>query len=80
MTLAIEGIWKGGKIVPLEDIELEEDTKVKVIINVIGSTGKTKSLAGAWKDYKTKDGKSLDDLKKEIYDSRKISTRKEVVL
>ncbi len=40
----------------------------------------TLAIEGIWKDYKTKDGKSLDDLKKEIYDSRKISTRKEVVL
>ncbi len=80
MTLAIEGIWKGGKIVPLDDVELEENTKIRITINVIGGKGKTKSLAGAWKDYKTKDGKNLDDLKKEIYDSRKISTRKEVAL
>lgn len=76
MTLAIEGIWRGGKIVPLEDVELEENTKIKVTINVMSGKGKTKSLAGAWKDYKTKDGKNLDDLKKEIYDGRKISLLK----
>lgn len=80
MSLAIEGIWKGGKIVPLEDVELEEDTKIKITINVISPAMKTKTLAGVWKDYKTKDGKSLDDLKREIYDCRKVSTRKEVKL
>ena len=81
MVIAIEGVWKNGKIIPLDDVELEENTKV--IINILEKPKeekKTFQLAGAWKDYKTKDGKSLDDLKREIYDARKISNRREVIL
>ena len=40
MGTGIEGIYKGGKIIPLESIDLEENTKVT--INVVPSERKKK--------------------------------------
>lgn len=78
MTIEVEGVYKKGKIVPLKKINLEENTKV--LIKVSGKLKKKAfSLAGAWRDYRTIDGKNIDWLKKEIYESRKISTRRTVV-
>ncbi|MBI2146963.1 hypothetical protein HYU19_00620 [Candidatus Woesearchaeota archaeon] len=79
MAIEIDAVWKDGKILPLDNISLDNNTRVTIHLPEI-NRGEKKSLAGAWKDYKTKDGKSLDDVKKEIYDSRKISTRKETRL
>lgn len=78
MNLAIEGIWKRGKIIPLEDIMLDENTKVIITINE--KKKYKRSLAGTWKNYRTKDGKTIEDLKNEIYHNRQISTRKEVTM
>ncbi len=74
MTIEVEGIYKNGRIVPLKKINLEENTKVLIKVSD-KSKKKAFSLAGAWKDYKTIDGKDIDWLKKEIYEARKISTR-----
>ncbi len=79
MTTEIEGVWRHGRIVPLDNVDLEEETKVLISV-VAEKKVKLPELAGAWKDYRTKDGKTLDDVKKEIYDSRKISTRGAAVL
>ncbi|HIG93964.1 TPA: DUF104 domain-containing protein [Candidatus Woesearchaeota archaeon] len=78
MSIEIEGIWKDGKIIPLDELELEEDTKVFITIPaIVGEKISLPKLAGAWKDYRTKDGKNLEDLKKEIFESRKITLRRE---
>ena len=77
MTIEIEAVWKHGKIIPLEKIEIDENTKVTV--SIPEKKGK-KSLAGAWKDYKSKDGKTLNEVAREIYGERKVSSRKEVSL
>jgi len=79
MATEIEGIYKDGKILPLEEIKLEENTKVFISIPA-KLKEKPISLAGAWKNYKTADGKNIDWLKREIYRGRKISTRKHVAL
>ncbi len=50
MTLAIEGIWKGGKIVPLEDVELGENTKVMINLPENKSKNSLLKLAGVWKN------------------------------
>lgn len=79
MVIAIEGIYKEGVIKPLEDIKIEDNSKVVITILDTEKTKKPKkSLAGIWKYYRTYDGKTLDHLKKEIYEARKISTRPEV--
>ena len=80
MSIAIKGVWKGGKIMPLEEIEVEEDTPVDIHIPTSKKKRNISALAGAWKDYQTPDGKNLDDIKKEIYDSRSISHRRAVRL
>ena len=52
MATEIEGIWKHGKIIPLEDLDLEENTKV--MISVAPEKPKSRksllSLAGVWKE------------------------------
>lgn len=51
MVIAVEGVWKHGKVVPLDDLKLEEDTPV--IINILERGKRSKSLrhlAGVWKD------------------------------
>lgn len=50
MLIEVEGICKRGKIVPLGDLEIEDNTKV--IINVPEKKRKKSflSLAGVWKD------------------------------
>ncbi len=78
MATEIEGIYKNGKILPMEEIKLEENTKVLISIPAAELKKKPISLAGAWRDYKTMDGKNIGWLKKEIYKSRKISTRKHI--
>ena len=52
MTIAVEGIWKHGKILPLEDIDLKEDTKVTITITETRKKNKKSllDLAGVWKD------------------------------
>jgi hypothetical protein len=65
--VTIEGIWKKGEVISLNPIEVADGTRVTIIIP---EKKKITSLAGIWKDYKTKEGRSLDDLKKEIYDSK----------
>ena len=50
MVTAIEGVWKHGRVVPLMDVKVEEDTRV--IINVLEERKKKDLLAyaGAWKN------------------------------
>lgn len=79
MTMQIEGIYKNGKILPSKEIKLENNTKVLIVI-LDKFKKKTSSLAGAWKNYKTSDGKDIDWLKKKIYETRKISSRKSTAL
>lgn len=80
-TETIEAVWKGGKIIPLNDIEVADETRVFVTLPVKEKKKSTLlSLAGVWKNYRTPDGKNIDDVKREIYDGRKISLRKEVAL
>ncbi len=65
MTLAIEGIWKGGKIVPLEDVELEEDTKVVINLPEKKSKSSLLKLAGVWKN-----DDATYNLFKKVYEDR----------
>jgi predicted DNA-binding antitoxin AbrB/MazE fold protein len=50
MVIAVEGIWKHGKIIPLEDIDLEENTKVTISIPEPKKKKSILDLAGVWKD------------------------------
>ena len=79
MATEVEGIYRDGKILPVREIKLEENTKVLIQVPT-RLKKKHVSLAGSWKNYKTFDGKDLGWLKKEIYKARKISTRKHAAL
>lgn len=65
MATEIEGIYKNGKILPMNDIKLEENTKVTVMIH---DNTKNKSfmrkLIGAWENVKEMDGIFSDILKR----------------
>ncbi|MDO8740007.1 MAG: DUF104 domain-containing protein [Candidatus Woesearchaeota archaeon] len=65
MATEIEGIYKNGKILPMNDIKLEENTKVTVMIH---DHTKNKSfmrkLIGAWENVKEMDGIFNDILKR----------------
>ena len=66
MTITIEGVWKHGKIVPLNDIDFEKNTKL--IINILDKKKDSKSLlklAGTWKDYD-----ATYNVFKKVYSSR----------
>ena len=79
MTTSIEGIYKNGVIKPIRSIKLKENTKV--VITVKDQKEDNKSImkfSGSWRNYKTFDGRTLDDVKEEIYSDRKLSTRKEI--
>jgi len=80
MTTIIEGIYKKGIIKPVEDIKLEDNTKVIITIKESKPIKSIMSFSGSWKDYKTFDGRTLDDVKKEIYRDREYSTRKDINL
>ena len=76
MAREIRARFTKGKIEPLEEIDLEEGTEVRVIIPE-PATGKSviealRSTAGAWKG--THDP---EELKRNIYENRLISTRPE---
>ncbi len=57
MPLIIKAIYRDGVIVPLEDLDLPENEKLKVEVSFLadeqGKAGKRKvtSLRGLWKDY-----------------------------
>ena len=73
MGTEIEGIYKDGKIVPLEDIEIGENTKVT--INILTPEKKKKSLlslAGVWKD----DDKTYNTFKGVFKNRNKFKLRK----
>ncbi len=73
MGTEIKCICKNGKIIPLDDVGLEENAKV--IINVLSSE-KTKkhllSLAGVWKD----DDKTYNTFKGVLKNRNKFKLRK----
>ena len=75
----IRARFSRGKIEPLEKIDLEEGREITVtIINVPGAQGEKDILeatAGGWKGLI-----DAEELKKNIYNDRLISTRPEVKL
>ena len=78
MAINIEGVYSKGMIKPLRAIKLKDNTKVVITIKNKRHDKGIISFAGSWKDYKTFDGRTLNDLKKDIYMDRKLSTRKEI--
>ena len=76
MTTAIKGVYKNGIIKPLEKVDIKGEAEV--IITFLNETKERKkrflSSAGSWKDMNT------EKLKKEIYETRRILTRKETKL
>ena len=76
----IEGIYKEGIIEPIGNVKLKNNTKVVITIKESKPIKNVMSYSGSWKDYRTFDGRTLDDVKKEIYRDRKYSTRKDIKL
>ena len=76
MLTTIKGIYEDGVIKPLEKIKVKD--KTEVIITFLDSAKEKKSAflsaAGSWKDVDT------EALKKQIYESRRISAREKVEL
>ena len=76
MTTAIKGLYRNGVIKPLEKVNIKGEAEV--IITFLNETKRRKkdflSSAGSWRDIDTK------KLKKEIYEARRILTRKKVKL
>ncbi|ODS35052.1 hypothetical protein BEH94_03780 [Candidatus Altiarchaeales archaeon WOR_SM1_SCG] len=77
MATTVKGLYKGGIIKPLEDVNIEG--KAEVIITFLDTVKKKRkipfaSAAGSWSDIDT------EKLKKQIYEARGISTREEVKL
>lgn len=51
MSETIEGLWRDGKIIPLEDVDAEENTKVTITFpEEKRSHASLLSLAGVWKN------------------------------
>ena len=70
MATEIEGIYKNGKILPTEEIKLEENTKVIVTIPDYGKKkSNIKELIGTWKDTKEMDSIFKNILKRRHKDT-----------
>lgn len=53
MVIAIEGIYKDGVIKPLEEVKIEDNSKVIItILDEKKMKGSLMDLAGIWKDDK----------------------------
>ncbi len=80
MTRAIKARFSKGKIEPLEEIEIPEGKQITITILEAppkrkSFLGAIKSTSGGWKDLI-----DCEELKKNIYADRLISTRTEVKL
>lgn len=70
MATEIEGIYKNGKILPLEDIKLEENAKVIVTISdYTRKKSNMRELIGAWKNVKEMDSIFRDIVKRRHRDA-----------
>ncbi|MFQ5455912.1 MAG: antitoxin family protein [Nitrospirota bacterium] len=76
MLITIRGLYEEGIVKPLEKVDIKG--KAEVMITFLDTPKWTKSVfisaAGSWKDMDT------EELKKQIYESRMVSTRREVRL
>ncbi|MBI2129792.1 DUF104 domain-containing protein [Candidatus Woesearchaeota archaeon] len=65
MATEVEGIYKNGKILPVNDIKLEENTKVTVVIHDhLKKKAFMEKLIGVWENVKEMDGIFNDILKR----------------
>ena len=75
MEKTIRAKFKNGVIEPLEKLGLKEGKEIKVIISVLSETEKTieaiRSTAGAWKETV-----NCEELIKDIYESRRLSSKR----
>ena len=76
MLNTVRGIYENGIIKPFEKVRDKERSEVIIIFLDTAKEKKTAffSSAGSWKDVDT------DVLKKQIYESRRISTRGKIKL
>ncbi|MFB6159422.1 MAG: hypothetical protein ABEJ95_07265 [Candidatus Nanohalobium sp.] len=52
------------------------ENELKKIRSEVASKESLEKLAGAWSDYETKEGESLEEMKKEIYEKREGKSRR----
>jgi predicted DNA-binding antitoxin AbrB/MazE fold protein len=77
MAITVKGLYSRGIIKPLENVNIKG--KAEVLITFLDTARKKEKIhfassAGSWRDMDT------EKLKKQIYESRGISTRREVKL
>lgn len=72
-TETIEAVWKSGRIIPLADVKVEDNTHVFVTVPVAKSKKHPLlSLAGVWKD----DDKTYNIFKKVIEGRKNFKLRR----
>ena len=68
----VEAVWKDGKIIPLEEVHLEDNTKITLFFERKKKKKDFLSLAGVWKD----DDETYNTFKKVYKERSTFSLRK----
>lgn len=70
-TETIEAVWRNGRIIPLEEVEVENNTHVVVTIPIKENKSGLLELAGVWKN----DDETYDVFKKVIKERENFKLR-----